>query len=142
MEPITEFAAIQGIALPAMVFADQATFIEATRNGVSGEVVKQAVEALGHRDLFVRLLETTPGNLSRFYRRKALNAYHSEGILDTLRVFSKAIRVFGDADIAREWLDTSIPALGGQRPIALCDTFEGRDMVQAALRKIEYGELM
>ena len=100
MEPTTEFVAIQGISLPAAVVADQATFIEATRNGVSGEVLRQAVEALGHRDLFVRLLETTTGNLSRFYRRKALNAYHSEGILDTLRVFSKAIRVFGDSDIA------------------------------------------
>ncbi|MGI9286849.1 MAG: antitoxin Xre/MbcA/ParS toxin-binding domain-containing protein [Pseudomonadales bacterium] len=142
MESAAEFAAIQGVAVPAAVFADHATFIEATRTGLPGAVVKQAVDALGHRDLFVRLLETTTGNLSRFYRRKALNAYHSEGILDTLRVFSKAIRVFDDPDIACEWLDTRIPALGGQRPITLCDTFEGRDMVQTALRKIEYGELI
>ncbi len=142
MQPTTEFAAIQGIKIPPAVFSDHETFIKATRKGLSGKIVKQAVDALGHRDLFVRLLETTTGNLSRFYRRKSLNSYHSEGILDTLRVFSKANSAFGDPDLAREWMDTAIPALGGQTPISLCDTFEGRSLVQAVLRKIEYGEFV
>jgi putative toxin-antitoxin system antitoxin component (TIGR02293 family) len=142
MESTAEFAAIRGIKVPPAVFSDHETFIETTRKGLSGKIVKQAVDALGHRDLFVRLLETTTGNLNRFYRRKTLNAYHSEGILDTLRVFSKANSVFGDPDVAREWMDTAIPALGGQTPISLCDTFEGRNLVQIALRKIEYGEFV
>jgi len=142
MQPNTEFASIQGIKLPPDVFSDHETFIEATRKGLSGKIVKQAIDALGHRDLFVRLLETTTGNLNRFYSRKTLNSYHSEGILDTLRVFSKANSVFGDSDRAGEWMDTAIPGLGGQTPISLCDTFEGRDLVQVALRKIEYGEFV
>jgi putative toxin-antitoxin system antitoxin component (TIGR02293 family) len=142
MESTAEFAAIRGIKVPPAVFSDHETFIETTRKGLSGKIVKQAVDALGHRDLFVRLLETTTGNLNRFYRRKTLNTYHSESILDTLRVFSKANSVFGDPDVAREWMDTAIPALGGQTPISLCDTFEGRNLVQAALRKIEYGEFV
>ncbi len=142
MQSKAEFAAIQGIKVPAAVFSDHETFIETTRKGLPGKIVKQAVDALGHRDLFVRLLETTTGNLNRFYRRKTLNIYHSEGILDTLRVFSKANSVFGDPDVAKEWIDTAIPALGGQKPISLCDTFEGRNLVQVALRKIEYGEFV
>ena len=142
MQSTTEFAAIQGIKVPPAVFSDNETFIEATRKGLSGEIVKQAVDALGHRDLFVRLLETTTGNLSRFYRRKTLNTYHSEGILDTLRLFSKANSVFGDPDVTREWMDTALPALGGRTPISLCDTFAGRSLVQVALRKIEYGEFV
>lgn len=142
MQSTAEFAAIRGIKVPPAVFSDHETFIETTRKGLSGKIVKQAVDALGHRDLFVRLLETTTGNLNRFYRRKTLNTYHSESILDTLRVFSRANSVFGDPDVAREWMDTAIPALGGQTPISLCDTFEGRNLVQAALRKIEYGEFV
>ena len=129
MQSTAEFVAIRGIKVPPAVFSDHETFIETTRKGLSGKIVKQAVDALGHRDLFVRLLETTSGNLNRIYRRKTLNAYHSEGILDTLRVFSKANSVFGDPDVAREWMDTALPAVGGQTPISLCDTFEGRNLV-------------
>lgn len=142
MEKSTEYAPIKGVRLPVQVFSDEQKFIKLARKGVSGAVVKQAVQSLGHRDLFVRLLETTSGNLSRFYGRKALSAYHSEGILDTLRLFSKAISVFGAREMANEWIETPIPALGGQVPIELCDTFQGRDLVQAVLRKIEYGEFI
>ncbi len=140
METTVDFRRIEGIDIPESVFSDPAAFIRIARQGLPGGVVKQAVGVLGHRDLFVRLLETTAGNLNRFYRRKALNQSQSEGLLDILRVFSKAISVFGDADRAREWLNSAVPALGGQSPIELCDTFAGRDMVQGALRKIEYGE--
>ncbi len=142
MQTATEFVAIRGVNVPIAVFSNHATFIAATRKGLPGKIVKQAIDALGHRDLFVRLLETTSSNLNRFYRQKTLNAYHSEGILDTLRVFSKANSVFGDPDVANEWMETSLAALGDQTPISLCDTFAGRDMVQAALRKIEYGEFV
>lgn len=142
MEKFAEYAPIKGVRLPVQVFSDEKKYIKLTRKGVSGSVVKQAVQSLGHRELFVRLLETTSGNLSRFYGRKTLSAYHSEGILDTLRLFSKAISVFGTREIANEWIGTPIPALGGLVPIDLCDTFEGRDLVQATLRKIEYGEFV
>ena len=131
---------IEGIDIPTTVFSDQVSLIQAARRGLPGSVVKQAVGILGHREVFVRLLETTGGNLNRFYRRKALSPSQSEGILDMLCVFAKAVSVFGDIDRAGEWLETAIPALGGHSPLEMCDTFAGRAMVQGALRKIEYGE--
>jgi len=137
-----DYPKIEGIELPEALFSDRTNFITFTRKGLSGEVLKQAVVTLGYRELFVRLLETTTGNLSRFYRRKALTQSQSEGVLDTLRLFSKATSVFGDPKKAKQWLECSIPALGDQVPIDLCDTFEGRKMVQGALRKIEYGEFV
>ncbi len=136
----TRFERIEGIDVSESLFSDHAAFIQATRQGVAGDVVKQAVGVLGHRELFVRLLETTTGNLNRFYRRKALSQAQSESLLDTLRVYSKAIAVFGDLATSIEWMSAVIPALGAQSPIDLCDTFEGRNLVQGALRKIEYGE--
>ena len=131
---------IEGIDIPTAVFSDRVSLIQATRKGLSGEVVRQAVEILGYREVFIRLLETTGGNLSRYYRRKALTPSQSECILDTLGLFAMAILLFGDKDKAREWMETDIPALGGQSPLALCDTFAGREMVRGALRKIEFGE--
>ena len=80
-------------------------------------VIRQAVSVLGHREVFVRLLETTGGNLNRYYRRKALSPVQSEALLDMLYVFARAITIFGDIDSAREWLETALPALGGHNPL-------------------------
>ena len=102
--------------------------------------MKQALDVVGYRALIVRLLGTTSGNLHRVYRRKALGPAQSEALLDTLRVFGHAERTFAGLAPAREWLETALPALGGQRPIDLCDTFEGRRLVRDAIRRIEYGE--
>ena len=131
---------IEGIEVPPAVFEDRTAFVEAARRGVPGMVVKQAVNVLGYRDLFVRLLGTTAGNLNRFYRRKTLGPVQSEALLDVLRVVFQAVSVFGGRDGAGEWLVTPLPALGGQSPVELCDTFEGRALAREALRKIEYGE--
>ncbi len=131
---------VEGIDIPSAVFDDRSAFVEVARRGLPGKVVKQAISAMGHRDLFARVLRTTPGNLNRLYRRRVLASPQSEALLDLLRVFVRAASVFGGRDTASEWLLTRVPALGGQRPVELCDTFEGRTFVREALQKIDYGE--
>ena len=140
LQPQFEFERIQGVDVSATLFGDPVAFVMAARRGLSGDVVRQAVGVLGCRELFVGLMGTTSGNLNRFYRRKTLSQAQSEALLDTLRVFSKAIAAFGNLDKAREWMNSTIPTLGSQRPVDLCDTFEGRNLVRTVLRKIEYGE--
>ena len=129
---------IEDIGVPSAAFVDQAVYIRTVRAGLSGEVVKQAIDAIGHRDFFVRLLGTTSGHLSRLYARKSLDAARTEGLLDTLRLFAAA--AFGGLERAQDWLGTALPALGGDRPIDLCDTFEGRRLIREIVRKVEYGE--
>ena len=131
---------IEGVDVPHAAFLDRSAFIDAARTGLPGEVVKQAIDVFGHRELIVRLVGTTSGNLHRVYRRKALGPAQSEVLLDTLRVFVRATAAFGSLDRASEWLDTALPALDGQRPSDLCDTFEGRRLVQEAIDRIEHGE--
>ena len=131
---------MEGIDVPPVALVDPSAFIRTARLGLPGNVVRQAVRVLGHRELFVRLLGTTAGNLNRYYRRKTLGQAQSESLLDILRLVSQAVAAFGDLERASEWLDTALPGLGGQRPIDLCDTFEGRGLVRNAIRRIEYGE--
>ena len=126
--------------LSPTLLEDRGEYIQAVRQGIPGKIVELAVKALGERDLFVRLLSTSSGNLNRFYHSQLLTRVQSEGVLDTLKVFNEAISVFNDEDIAKEWLHTSIPALDGELPINLCDTFEGRRLVRESLAAIEYGE--
>lgn len=133
-------AGIKGIAISTQVFEDSAKFIRTVQEGLSGAIVRQAVESVGHRELFISILGVQSSNLSKVYRRKRLNKNDSESVLDFLRVFRYATDVFEDAEKANEWLETKVPALGGKRPIELCDTFEGRELVRAALCSIEYGD--
>ncbi len=131
---------MSGIDVPVSVFRDTNAFIRASREGVSGKVVKQTMEVLGQRDLLVRVVGVTPGNLHRVYRRSNLGATKSEALLDTLRVFYRASMVLNGPDAARTWLETPLPAMEGQCPLDFCDTFSGRNLVQQAIAKIEHGE--
>ncbi|WP_416140441.1 antitoxin Xre/MbcA/ParS toxin-binding domain-containing protein [Halomonas sp. HK25] len=130
--------------LDPAVFDDTAEFIRTVRRGVPGQLIREAIDALGNtpeaRELFVTLLETTSGNLHRYYKRAALGRTASEEVLDTLRLVRYAQAVFDDAGVAADWLAAPIPALAGETPLALCDTFQGRQLVRDALGKIEYGE--
>ncbi len=133
-------ALLENVNVSPEVLTDRGAFIQAVRQGIPGLAVKQAVAVLGERELFIRLLDTTSANLSRFYRKKALTRADSEEVLDTLRLFQYAVTAFEDKEIAQEWLHTRIPALAGERPVDLFDTFEGRTLVRESLRAIEYGE--
>ena len=131
---------MSGIDVPMSVFSDAAEFIQATREGIAGKVVSQAVDVIGQRDLFARLVGVLPENLQQVYRRARLGPVQSEALLDALRVFYRASTALGGLDAALEWLDQPIPALGGQRPLDLCETFIGRLLVQQAIARIEHGE--
>jgi len=121
---------------------DPVAFIHSVRTGLPGELVKRAVKMMGNRELFVRILGTTSSNLSRFYRLKKMSPAASEEMLDTIRLFKQAVELFGDIESAKQWLNTPVPALQGEQPIALLDTYEGRRWVSQVLRKIEYGEFV
>jgi putative toxin-antitoxin system antitoxin component (TIGR02293 family) len=128
------------LRIPADVLNNQAEYINIVRVGISGGVVKRAIEIMGNREMFVRLLNTTSANLNRYYRKKTLNRVNTEEILDTIRVFAQTLQIWGDADAAKTWLNTPLPALSGEKPVNLFDTFEGRNWVRQVLRKIEQGE--
>ncbi len=133
---------IKSLGLPANVLTDQVEYIHFVREGVPGKVVKMALEVLGNRDLIVRILGTSSSNLSRYYKIKKMNRVDSEEMLDTLRLYSQAVSTFGDIEKAKHWIDTPLPALSGEKPEEMFDTFEGRNWVSRILRKIEYGEFV
>ena len=131
---------LRELNIPPNAFSNKAEYIRTVRQGIPGIAVKNAIQILGNRELFIRLFDTTSSNLSRVYRKKTLRREDSEELLDTLRVFVEAQQVWGDDDSVREWLDTPVPALNGATPLELFDTFEGRNWVRQVLRKIEHGE--
>jgi putative toxin-antitoxin system antitoxin component (TIGR02293 family) len=137
----TQAAIFTQIDIPKSVFNDKMAYIKVTREGLPGIILKQAIDTIGNRELFSGLLGiSSPSNLSRLYQRKKLDKTQSENLLDTIHVFMQANMVFEDADKASEWMGSEIRALGNRTPVSLCDTFKGREMVEQALQKIEYGD--
>jgi len=115
-------------------------FIQRVRKGISGEVIKNTIKLLDNREVMIRILGTTSGNLSRTFQRKQMPSLVSEEMLDTIRLYGYAMDVFGDLYLVKEWMKTPITALAGEKPESLLDTFEGRQWIGDVLRKIEYGE--
>ncbi len=132
----------ESLGLSEETMNDKARFIQLTRKGLSGEVVRRVARTLDNREVLIRVLGTTSGNLNRFYRRKTMDANTSEELLDTIHIYGEALRVFGDLELAKTWIKTPLPALAGEAPEALFDTFKGREWVMQTLRKIEYGEFV
>ena len=138
----TQNALIASLGLRAVELTNQGEYIRTIREGIPGSVVKRAVKIFDNRELIVRILGTTSSNLSRYYRVKRMSRGDSEEMLDTIRLYNQAVHVFGDMEKTKEWIKTSVPALAGEKPEALLDTFEGRKWVSQVLRKIEYGEFV
>lgn len=126
--------------VPARTLQSKMAFIKQSRDGIPGAWVKDLVSQTGLRSVFVSILGVRSENLSRVYRRKALGKDASEEVLDTVRVLEQAVAVWESKDAALEWMSTPIPALDGQRPKDIFDTFEGRRWVAQTLNKIEHGE--
>jgi|AntRauTorcE11898_2_1112593.scaffolds.fasta_scaffold15046_2 putative toxin-antitoxin system antitoxin component (TIGR02293 family) len=126
--------------IPSKVFTSRKAFIDVSRKGIPGRWVKSVIDATGLRETFLEILNVSSGNLSREYRKKALTKEASEEVLDAVRLLSQAVDVWESRPLAIEWLNSPVVALGGERPITLFDTFEGRRWVSQVLNKIEHGE--
>jgi len=55
-------------------------------------------------------------------------------------ITKSAIRTFGDADFAREWLNSPNPALEHRIPIELAKTEAGSRQVEAVLTRFAHGD--
>lgn len=120
---------------------DPILYIRMVREGLSGPAIKQLFSYLGVGKMVIaNALHIDESNLPRLLKRQVLTKDQSETLLDTARIFVRLSKIFGDPKQGMAWMDSEIPALGGQRPTTLLDTFEGRRWIDQVLTSIEYGE--
>ncbi|SHO57485.1 MbcA/ParS/Xre antitoxin family protein [Vibrio quintilis] len=115
-------------------------YFKAVSHGVSGTNLKDIIRVISDRDIFARVIGKDKSNLSKSYRLVKLPTVIGDNVIDTVRVYMQASDVYGSLELAKEWLSTPIPALGGEVPLDIMDTPAGRELVRQTLRKIEYGE--
>ena len=78
-----------------------------------------------------------------FHRRKGagerLGPAESDRVVRFARLLGKAIKVLGDRDEARQWLNSPQSGLGGAAPLDYAKTEVGAREVENLLGRIEYG---
>ncbi len=126
--------------IPGNTLTNSAVFIRTVREGIPGVAAKVFVEACGDSTILSKILGVSLSDVAHVYHCKKLGSDTSEELLDAMRIFVLATDVFGNKDIAREWLNTRVPALNNERPLDLFDTFEGRKWVSQVLNAIKWGE--
>ena len=86
------------------------------------------------------LARISEGSFARRKRSGKLSPSESERLLRLARVFEQATALHdGDADGARQWLETPVPSLGNRRPLDLARTEPGAREVEDLIGRIAHG---
>ncbi len=114
-------------------------YLSIVRSRVSGDQLKAITDLIEEKELIARSIGTT-SNLSKSYQTKRLSSAETDNLIDLLRVYIQAVKIYESLDLAKEWMRSSIPALGGEIPVNMLDSHAGREVVRQALRRMEFGE--
>jgi putative toxin-antitoxin system antitoxin component (TIGR02293 family) len=85
------------------------------------------------------IMHTSSRNLRRYTTDMVLSPAQSERAIELARLYSKGEDVFGSLDEFKQWMETSVLALGNKKPREFLDTSLGIDILLTELGRIEYG---
>ncbi len=116
--------------------------IETIRHGLPKQALERLAKALRVKVLDLEnILPVSRRTLQRYEQQdvKFLPTELSDHILQVAKVYARAVEVFEAEELALEWLQAPIVALGERIPMRLLDTSAGVDLVLTELGRIEYG---
>jgi putative toxin-antitoxin system antitoxin component (TIGR02293 family) len=124
--------------------------IEMIREGISARDVKNLQERLGiPQSVLLESLRMSTATLNRkVSRQENLSPEDSERVLGVSKLVGQVtemvkqsgdMRGFDAASWLAGWLQQSVPALGGARPLDFIDTLEGQAMVSQLLARMQSG---
>ena len=91
-------------------------------------------------DAIARALQIPARTLSRRRDEGRLHADESDRLVRIARIFELDLGLFeGNVDMARVWLTSAQPALGGSTPLDYASTEIGAREVEALIGRLEYG---
>ncbi|MBT9392305.1 DUF2384 domain-containing protein [Hymenobacter sp. NST-14] len=109
--------------------------------GISVQAVRALQRHLGfsNREMSAVLGVSESTLTRREQTRKPLTLDEGEKAIQLSAVLAKGMEVFEDEQELHFWLNSPIPALGGQKPKHLLHSVIGRAQVQDVLGRIEHG---
>jgi putative toxin-antitoxin system antitoxin component (TIGR02293 family) len=117
-----------------------ADFITCIRAGVPKRAMDHLMEITGiNATEMAGITRTSDRTLRRYSAKQRLNAEQSERVIELAKVYSRGEVVFGTLAAFREWMNSSVLALGNQKPKEFLDTSMGIEMLMEELGRIEHG---
>ena len=115
-------------------------FIDLIRKGVSRKALDFLMETTGITPVeMASIMHTSDRTLRRYTASKLLNPEQSERVIELARLYSRGEDVFGSLDAFKEWIDSSVIALGNKKPKEFFDTSLGIELLMEELGRIEHG---
>jgi len=134
--------ALMGVAsvAPFNTVENVSDFIHCIREGVPKKALDNLIEVTGiSATEMAGIIRTSDRTLRRYSPKQKLNAEQSERVIELAKVYSRGEEVFGTLEAFREWMNSSVMALGNKKPKEFLDTSMGIEMLMEELGRIEHG---
>ena len=115
-------------------------FINCIREGVPKKALDNLIDITGISSTEMSgIIRTSDRTLRRYSPKQKLNAEQSERVIELAKIYSRGEEVFGTLDTFKEWMSSSVMALGNKKPKEFLDTSMGIEMLMDELGRIEHG---
>jgi putative toxin-antitoxin system antitoxin component (TIGR02293 family) len=110
-------------------------------DGLTTAIMEQAAQALSvSKTEFLTALRLPVSTMTRRLKTGArLSPDESDKVDRVAQAFKRAIELFGNEEMAREWMSTKLLGLGDRTPLELLDSSAGYEMVLNTIGRIAYG---
>lgn len=125
---------------PGFDIMSPTNYSDIIRSGITGEKLKAIIQLTGEKDLIARAIGISSSQLYKSYHAKRLPSQATVNLVATLRLFVHVVNIYDSVNLAKEWIHSQVPALGGQVPANILHTIDGREAITQILRKLELGD--
>jgi putative toxin-antitoxin system antitoxin component (TIGR02293 family) len=121
--------------------SDQTTFgVKEVRTGIMFKYFKALAKQLEMDDReLAKAIKISSRTFDRRLRSGVLSPAESDRLSRVSIIFKRAKEVFGNAEKAREWIETPLDAFEGETALERADTSLGASQVDDVLGRIQYG---
>jgi uncharacterized protein (DUF2384 family) len=114
-------------------------FINMMERGANGSVLKEIV-AFIPKKIVAKAVGSDVTNISKLYRRRLSKKQTDE--INDLSLLWHELKEFFDDDLAfiEQWINHPVPALEGNKPADLMDSFFGRARIRECIEVMKYGD--
>lgn len=115
-------------------------FINCIREGIPKKALDELINYTGITiDEITAILHISDRTLRRYSPQQKLNEPQTERLIEIAKLYSRGEEVLGSTDAFKEWMNSTVMALGNKKPKTFLDTSLGIDMLMSELGRIEHG---
>lgn len=115
-------------------------FIACIREGIPRKALDELMDYTGITiDEITDILHISDRTLRRYTPQQKLNESQTERLIEVAKLYSRGEEVFGSLNAFKEWMNSTVMALGNKKPKTFLDTSLGITMLMNELGRIEHG---